>query len=144
MEVSMGLVAADSQTLRAAEGFCALGLWLDANGGLEQIHPAVRHIPEVLAVRLRIYRALGKWELMQILARKLALYDPDDEQATADWAFATRRAECIEAALQILSAAVTRLPGSSFLQYELSRCECQLGELADSAAEHGEQVVALE
>jgi len=59
----------------------------------------------------------------------LALYDPENEQATLEWAFAVRRAECIEAARQILDAVVTRLLGSSLLQYELARCECQLGEL---------------
>jgi tetratricopeptide (TPR) repeat protein len=61
--------------------------------------------------------------------QKLALYDPENEQATLEWAFAVRRAECIEAARQILDAAVTKLLGSSLLQHELARCECQLGEL---------------
>ena len=44
-------------------------------------------------------------------------------------AYAVRRADCIEAARLILSAAVERLPGAGLLHYELARCECQLGEV---------------
>lgn len=51
----------DSQHLTAAHGYADLGLWLDANSELEQISPDFRDATEVLAVRLRIYRALEKW-----------------------------------------------------------------------------------
>jgi hypothetical protein len=36
----------------------------------------VRHVPEVLEVRVEIYRALKKWELMQTVAKKLTEADP--------------------------------------------------------------------
>src|SRR5687767_14731948 len=80
-------------------------IWMP-NAELEEIDPDVRHVPEVLEVRLEIYRALEKWELMQVVARKLAQYDPTDIQWTVSWAYATRRAECIEAAKAILLEAV--------------------------------------
>src|SRR5215207_900481 len=101
----MHLEIDDAHRLRSAEGYAELGLWLDANAELEKIAPDVRHVPEVLAVRLVIYRRLEKWALMQVVARKLALYEPENEQATLDWAFAVRRADCIEAARHILEAA---------------------------------------
>ena len=44
-------------------------MFLDANAELEKIDPEVRHVPEVLAVRVQIYRALKKWELMQIVGK---------------------------------------------------------------------------
>ena len=100
----------DSQHLTAAHGYADLGLWLDASSELDHISPEIRDSTEVLAVRLRIYRALEKWALMQILARQLALRDPLNVDATITWAYAVRRAECIEAARLILSAAVERSP----------------------------------
>jgi tetratricopeptide (TPR) repeat protein len=124
----------DSQHLNAAHGYADLGLWLDGNAELEQISPDFRDATEVLAIRLRIYRALEKWDLMQVVARQLALRDPDNVSATIEWAFAARRAECIEAARLILNAAVERLPGSALLHYELARCECLLGDVEAAKA----------
>jgi tetratricopeptide (TPR) repeat protein len=125
----MPLETHDAHLLRAAEGYAELGLWSDANAELEKIDSDFRHVPEAVAMRLRIYRALEKWHLVQLVARKLALYDPNDADATIEWAYAARRADSIEAARQILSEAVERLPCLALLQYELARCECQLGEV---------------
>jgi hypothetical protein len=102
---------------------------LDADVEMEEIDAEVRHVPEVLAVRVQVYRALEKWELMQVVARRLAQYDPDDVEATRAWAYATRRAECIEAARLILLDAVERLPHVARLHYDLAGLECQLGEV---------------
>ena len=62
-------------------------------GELDGIDPGVRHEPEVLAVRIQIYGSLKKWELMQTVAERMALYGPDDPQWTLSWAYATRRAD---------------------------------------------------
>ncbi len=64
----MPLTADDQRHLIAAEGYTALGMYLDANAELEAIDPEVRHVAEVLTVRLEIYRGLEKWELMRNLA----------------------------------------------------------------------------
>jgi hypothetical protein len=95
----------DSQHLTATHGYADLGLWLDASAELEQISPEFRDASEVLALRVRIYRALEKWDLMQVVARQLALRDPLNVDATISWAYAVRRADCIEAARLILGAA---------------------------------------
>jgi streptogramin lyase len=60
-------------------------MFLDANAELDKIDPAVRHLPEVLGVRLGIYRGLGKWELMEAVAKKLTHYDPDNAQWWISW-----------------------------------------------------------
>jgi hypothetical protein len=49
---------------------------LDANEELERIDPEVRHVAEVLTVRLEVYRSLKKWELMRTVAARLAAHDP--------------------------------------------------------------------
>ena len=46
-------------------------MFMDANEELENIDPEVRHLPEVFAVRVQIYTGLKKWELLQVVAKKL-------------------------------------------------------------------------
>jgi hypothetical protein len=72
----MPLSAEDLKHLTAAQGYTELGMWLDANDELEEIDAEVRHVPQVLAVRVKIYRALEKWELMQTAAKKLTEAEP--------------------------------------------------------------------
>lgn len=47
-------------------------MYLDADVELDGIDPEVRHVAEVLAVRLEVYRGLEKWELMRTVAGRLA------------------------------------------------------------------------
>ena len=110
-------------------GVLEQGMFLNANDELENIDPEVRHLPEVLVVRLSVYHALKKWELMQTVARKLALYDPENPQWTISWAYATRRADSIQAAKRILLEVVEQHPNVALMHYNLACYECQLGEL---------------
>jgi hypothetical protein len=125
----MPLIPDDQRHLTAAEGYAALGLYLDANAELEEIDAEVRHVAEVLTVRLEIYRGLERWELMRTVAGRLAAHDPDNAQWSISLAFATRRAQSIEAARRILLEAVERLSKEPILHYNLACYECQLGEL---------------
>jgi hypothetical protein len=126
---TMPLNADDQRHLTAAEGYVALGMYLDANAELEAIDAEVRHVAEVLAVRMEIYRGLKKWELMRTVAARLAAHDPDDVQWAISLAYATRRAQSIEAARRILLDAVEQHPGEPLLHYNLACYECQLGLL---------------
>jgi tetratricopeptide (TPR) repeat protein len=125
----MPLPADDQRHLTAAEGYATLGMYLDANAELEEIDAEVRHVAEVLAVRVSIYAGLEKWELMQTVAGRLTAHDPDNAQWSISLAYATRRAQSIEAAKSILLEAVERLPKEPILHYNLACYECQLGEL---------------
>jgi hypothetical protein len=125
----MPLETEDQRHLTAAEGFAELGMFLDADAELEEIDAEVRHVAEVLAVRVRIYRGLEKWELMRTVAGRLAAHDPDNAQWAISLAYATRRAQSIEAAKVILLEAVERHPKEPILNYNLACYECQLGEL---------------
>jgi hypothetical protein len=125
----MPLAETDQRHLTAAQGYVELGMWIDANTELEEIDPEVRHLPKVLEVRLKIYSALEKWDLMQVVASKLASYDPDHTQWTVSWAFAARRAVGVAAAREILLAAVERHPGAAILHFNLACYECRLGDV---------------
>ena len=125
----MSLSADDQKHLTAAHGYVELGMWLDANEELEEIDPEVRPVPEVLEVRVQIYQSLKQWELMQTVAKTLAIHDPDEPQWTVSWASATRRAESIEQARLILVSAIERQPNVAIFHYNLACYECQLGDL---------------
>jgi tetratricopeptide (TPR) repeat protein len=125
----MSLEAENQKHLEAAQGFVELGMFMDANEELEEIDPEVRHLPEILAVRLEIYRALQKWELMQVVAKKLSQYDPDEVQWWISWADATRQAESIDAARHILALALNNHPRKAIVHYNLACYECQLGDI---------------
>jgi Tfp pilus assembly protein PilF len=118
--------------INAAEGYLELGMPLEANEELEQIEAEQRGHTEVLAVRVSIYSALKKWDLMQTVAKRLALIDPDTAQWTVSWAYATRRAESIEAARLILVNALERLQDVAVFHYNLACYECQLGNLEEA------------
>src|SRR4051812_25298986 len=112
----------------AAEGYVELGMHIDANHELEQLEPEDRILPAVIAIRIEIYRALEKWELMQTVAKMLALHEPGKVQWTVDWAYATRRCDSIDAARLILLEAVERIPTAAILHYNLACYECLLGD----------------
>jgi len=99
---AMPLEPDEQLRLDAAEGFIYLGMCLEADAALAHIAPFCRHFAEVLAVRVHIYRALEKWELMQVVATKLTEYEPQDVQWWVAWADASRKADSVEAARLIL------------------------------------------
>ena len=54
----------DQKFFEAARGYAELGMYCDANEELEKIDPFLRAAPEILVLRIEIYRGLGKWELV--------------------------------------------------------------------------------
>jgi hypothetical protein len=105
----MPLEPLDHQHWIAAVGYVELGMFQEANDQLENIDPFNRAAPEVLAVRIAVYQGLKKWELMQEIAKRLAEFQPNDLQWIS-LAYATRRADSIQAAKEILSNAESRFP----------------------------------
>ena len=104
------------------------GMFEDANDQVEKIDPFNRAAPEVLAVRLAIYHGLKKWELMREIAKRLADFQPNDIQWITSYAYATRRAESIPAAKEILLNAETKFPKESIIKYNLACYFCQMGD----------------
>ena len=51
---------------------------------------------------MEIYQGLKNWKLMQTVAKQLTEYGSEEPKWLLAWAFATRRAESIEAAKTIL------------------------------------------
>ncbi len=128
----MPLEPPDQQHLQAAIGYVELGMFQEANEQLEDIDPFNRAAPEVLAVRLAIYQGLKKWELMRQVAKCIAEFQPDDVQWTISLAYATRRADSIQAAKEILLSAESKFLKKALIKYNLGCYCCQLGELENA------------
>ncbi|MGV3531740.1 MAG: TPR end-of-group domain-containing protein [Chthoniobacteraceae bacterium] len=63
------------------------------------------------------------------LTSKLAKNDPDEAQRAVSWAFATRRADSVEAAKRILLHALERHPAEAILHFNLACYAYQLGDM---------------
>ena len=129
VSINVPLEPPDQQYWQAAVGYVELGMFQDANDQLEEIDPFNRAAPEVLAVRLAIYHGLKKWELMREIAKRLAEFQPNDIQWTVSFAYATRRAESVETAKEILLNAEPKFPKEAVIPYNLACYECQLGNV---------------
>lgn len=128
----MPLERPDWQYWQAAAGYADLGMFLEADTELDKIDPFNRAAPEVLALRIAIYLGLEKWELMQEIAKRLAEFQPDDVQWTISLAYATRRANSIEAAKEVLLNAEPNFPKEPAIKYNLACYFCQTGEIQNA------------
>ena len=122
----------DRQHWQAAAGYVELSMFLEADMELDKIDPFNRAAPEVLGMRVAIYRGLEKWELMREIAKRLAEFQPNDIQWAISLAYATRRANSIQAAKQVLLTAERRFPKEPALKYNLACYFCQTGEIQNA------------
>ncbi len=127
--IPVSLEPPDQRHCEAALGYAELGMFEDANEEIERIDPFNRATPEVLAVRVAVYHGLKSWDALQVVASRLAEYEPTNVQWTVSLAYATRRTVSIGAARNILLAAQTRFPDEAIIPFNLACYYCQLGDL---------------
>jgi tetratricopeptide (TPR) repeat protein len=138
----MPLEPKDLRHLTAAHGYLDLGMFPDTEAELDLINPDVRHLPEVLSVRLEIYLRQENWERVLGIAARLIQNDPQEPQWSISYAYATRRAQTLEEAKAILLEAIGRHPREPMIPYNLACYECQLGNL-ESAKLYLEQAIKM-
>jgi hypothetical protein len=63
--------------LQAAQGWCELQAFLEANEELDKITPSLRAHPSMLEVRWQIYANLEKWEAATDIASAIVTLKPD-------------------------------------------------------------------
>jgi hypothetical protein len=125
----MPLEPPDRQRWEAAVGYVELHMFSDADAELERIDPFNRAGPEVLAVRIAIYHGLKKWDAMREIAKRLVDFQPEDVQWIVSYAYATRRAESIAAAKEILLNAEAKFPKEAIIKYNLACYFCQTEDI---------------
>jgi tetratricopeptide (TPR) repeat protein len=128
----MPLESPDKEFFEAAWGYAQLGMFLDANEELEKIDAFNSAAPEILALRVAIYGGLQKWELAAKMAKRLVEFQPDNVQWVVSLAYATRRANSIEAAKELLLNAESRFPKEAVIKYNLACYECVAGNLEEA------------
>jgi Flp pilus assembly protein TadD len=129
--------------LREAHGYIELGMIDDAANVLEEIAPELKCHPEVMAMRVLLYRKAQNWPLLEVVAGHLTKVQPKEVTWWVDWAFATRRATSVEEAEKILLKAIELHPQEAILHFNLGCYACQLGRI-DEAKNRIAQAVRLD
>ena len=121
----------DLHRLRAAEGWLELGDSPEANAELDNITPALRAHPAVLAVRWQIEAKAGRWDQAHEIARALTELVPEECSVWVWRAYAVRRMAGggIEQARELLRGMVEKFPREWVLPYNLACYACQLGHV---------------
>jgi tetratricopeptide (TPR) repeat protein len=122
----ISIAQADLRNLLAAEGYADLGMYSEADSELQKVDTEACPLPQVFFLRLRIYAGLGNWQPMQQLAQEIARIDPENPHWMICWAFATRQAQSIHAAKEILLGALHVHPDDPGIHYNLSCYESRL------------------
>src|SRR3954469_24570 len=129
--------------LSHAQGYLELGMLAEAAAELDQISGTGADSSEVLAVRLTLWHEQKNWPGVRDLARELVQRSPDDAAVWVTWAYATRRAESLEAAEKILLEAEQHHPSEATIQFNLGCYACQRGELP-TARQRVDRAIALD
>jgi tetratricopeptide (TPR) repeat protein len=139
----MKLEPNDQRQLTAAEGFLELGMFLAADAALDDIAPEFRHIPQVLTLRELIYEGMERWDLAQQIAKGLMDADPGSPRRAICLARVTRHAQSLEAAIEVLQAAIARRTWNNQLYYDLACYTCLKGDMVEALA-YLEQAIKLD
>jgi Flp pilus assembly protein TadD len=126
-----------------AQGYLALGMVAEAAAELARLPAADAQRPEALAVRLAVLHEQKKWTEVRDLARELVRSTPAEPALWISWAYATRRAESLDAAEEILREAEERHPTEPTIQFNLGCYACLRGDLAAARA-HVDRAIALD
>ena len=137
----MPLEPEDEKHRIAAHGYMNLGMFDQAEAELEQIAPDTQHVPEVLLLRRALFSEMKRWDAMAVAAGKLVECEPSEPNHFVQFAHATRQAESLKAARDILWRAEARHPNDGRIQYDLTRYEAQLGNI-ETAREHLKRALA--
>lgn len=129
--------------LSYARGYLELGLVAEAAAELERIAVAERDSTEVIAVRMSLLHEQKDWPALAQLAEGFVRRTPGEAAAWVTWAYATRRAQSLDAAEKILLAAERHHPTEPTIQFNLGCYACLRGDLS-AAQQRVDQAIALE
>jgi tetratricopeptide (TPR) repeat protein len=138
----MPLQPSNEKSFQAALGYSELGMYRDADAELNQLDGPSQEATEVLALRVDIYRVLGKPELMQESVAKLQEHDLEEIESAISLVYSNRRGESLEVLKMILLTALDSDPEQPIIHYNLACYECQVGDFK-TAARHLARAIQL-
>ena len=115
--------------LSHAHGYLELGMLAEAAAELEHIRGPDAQTREVVAIRLALLHEQKNWPAVRDLAADLVQREAADAGIWITWAYATRRADSLEAAEKILLEAVKLHPAEPTIHFNLGCYACQRGDL---------------
>jgi hypothetical protein len=115
--------------LSYAQGYLELGLLAEARAELARIAPPDRDSVEVFTLHMAILHELKDWPGLADLAGDFVSRWPDEASGWVTWAYATRRAESLNAAEKILLNAERHHPAEATIQFNLGCYACLRGDL---------------
>ncbi len=129
--------------LSQAQGYLELGMVAEAESELNAVPAELQGEMAVLGLRALVLQELKQWVRLQPLAHELTRRQPHNAGWWITWAYATRRAECIEAAEVILQQAEHLHPEEAMIQFNLSCYACVQGNV-EEARRRLNRAIALE
>jgi Tfp pilus assembly protein PilF len=118
--------------LSHARGYLELGMVAEAAAELARVPPPERDRLEVLALHVAVLQEQRDWPALREAAGELTRRMPTETAAWVTWAYATRRAESLAAAENILREAERLHPDDATIQFNLGCYACQRGALEDA------------
>ncbi|MSU51265.1 MAG: hypothetical protein EXS37_19625 [Opitutus sp.] len=115
--------------LSHVQGYLGLGMIAEAAAEYELIPAEHRATPEAQALHLAVLHEQQDWPAVRDLAGVLVRRTPKDAELWVTWAYATRRADSLEAAEKILLEAEKKHPADATIQFNLGCYACQRGDL---------------
>lgn len=115
--------------LQRCDGYLDLKMPDIARSELEQIHAPYNNCDQYLEAELRLAMEDGRWSDAAKIAHKLRERRPTEPMFCVQLAYATRRAESLESACNILLDALKRFPKIAVIPFNLACYECRLGRL---------------
>jgi len=129
--------------LSHAQGYLQLGMVAEAAAELDRVPAPANTELDYLTLRLAVLQEQKNWPALRDLARQVVERAPAEAAAWVTWAYATRRADSLEAAEHILLVAEVQHPNEPTIQFNLGCYACQRGDLA-TARERVDRAIALD
>jgi Flp pilus assembly protein TadD len=115
-----------------ARGYLGLGMVAEAAAELDQLPAADYDALDVLALRVAIFQERRDWLALRDASAELARRAPDEAAWWITLAYATRRADSLAAAEEVLIVAETKHPAEATIQFNLGCYACQRGDLIEA------------
>lgn len=114
------------------QGYLGLGMVKEAAAEWKQLPQDARDTTPALALQMALLQAQEAWPALRDVAIEYVRRTPEDAGGWITWAYATRRAETLAAAEEVLIVAETKHPGEPTIQFNLGCYACQRGDLAEA------------
>jgi tetratricopeptide (TPR) repeat protein len=132
----------DSLHLQAAQGWCELYAFGEADAELDQIAASLRAHPKVLEVRWQIYAYLEKWDGALDNASAIVKMVPEWSSGWIYRASSLTELNRQQEAYETLSAAAALFPGDEIIAYDLACVCCTLNRVDEAREWLGKAVEA--